>query len=396
MSGRFFRKFWDRLENRVFLIVLLTTCATSVVVYTVLYRQFYGSVLDMVRARTVIVNQYAQRVVPEESFRTLNSPEDKEKNVYREVQGTLNAIRQIAAVRYLYTAKLNEKGEPVYVIDGLDPGAEDFRSIGDLIEPEIQEVLAKCLAGNIVDSKDILNTEWGAIFITCWPVKDSEQRPVGAVVMEFDAQSVQDRINALKLYSGLLSLGVCILFIFFSKLALNRVSEPFYKKLAYTDPMTSLNNRTAFEHDLEQHELYMESGQRRSVVVYDLNDLKRINDTFGHAAGDAYIRRMADALSATALSALGDAYRIGGDEFASIVIGKDPSEVDAVLERVHSEACREDEGAGFFSFAYGAAHFDPARDKSLRDTFRRADKNMYIFKRRSGRARLSASATPTC
>lgn len=385
---RFFRRFWERLENRVFLIVLLTTVATSFSVFTVLYRQFYAALLEDVRSRTSIVNEYAQKVVPVESFSLLHGPPDKDAPVYAEVQETLNGIRQIANVRYLFTAKYDAHGQPIYVIDGLEPGAEDFRTIGDLIEPEIRPVLNRCLNGSTVASDDILNTDWGAIFITCWPIGDKGSKPAGAIVMEFDAQALSDRMTSIKVYSILISAGIGILFIFLSKLALNKVSEPFYKQLAYTDPLTGMPNRTAFEHDLEQRGLLrLEDYSACSIVVYDLDALKQVNDSLGHAAGDAYIRQMADTLRRSRLSSVATSYRIGGDEFASLVTGCAPEELERLLDEVHGATLRTRPDQTYFSFSYGAAGFDPAQDKTLRDVFRRADERMYAFKRKSGASR---------
>lgn len=92
-----------------------------------------------------------------------------------------------------------------------------------------------------------------------------------------------------------------------------------YRRLAYTDELTGLLNRTAFREDLEKR---MEPEQTAGgenilpTVVYmlDLNDLKKCNDTYGHDYGDQYIRMAADAIKKI-FEEEGKCYRIGGDEF---------------------------------------------------------------------------------
>ena len=70
-------------------------------------------------------------------------------------------IREISGVRYLYTAKMNEDGEFVYLIDCLDQSEPDFRYPGDLIEHEIYPDMQRALDGQKVLPDRIKDTEWG-------------------------------------------------------------------------------------------------------------------------------------------------------------------------------------------------------------------------------------------
>lgn len=92
------------------------------------------------------------------------------------------------------------------------------------------------------------------------------------------------------------------------------IEEKTYKKLAYTDLMTDLPNRSAFE---KQMEVYRGSGIKPIIAIVDINNLKYINDTYGHKAGDDAIRLVGKNL----IDILGDqvtVYRIGGDEFCAL------------------------------------------------------------------------------
>lgn len=372
-------RFFDRIENRIFMIIVLTTLATAGAVYFILYSMFHELMLEDVRSRTGIVNQYAHEVIDPAGFTLLNRREDSAQPVYDTVRHELNRIRRIANVRYLYTAKEDAEGRLIYLIDGLNPSAEDFRHIGDPIEPEVTGVLRACLDGGVVDSGDIMRTDWGPIFSTCWPVRDSN-RTVGAVMMEFDAQSLHGGSLRVAVYSVTISALIAALFIGVSRVTLHKVSEPFYKKLAYTDILTGLGNRTAFELDLR--DLERDAGRRDdvSLVVYDLNRLKQINDLYGHARGDDVIRRMAGVIRSSGLAGPEHHYRIGGDEFATVLIGGHPGRTRMALDRLFQDHHRPADGPGFFEFAYGMAVFDPARDRNLHDVLSRADAAMYQCK----------------
>lgn len=372
--------FFDRLENRIFIIIVLTTLASATAVFTFLSDKYHSLMVEEIRSRTQVVNTYALDIVNAPSFTELNIREDTTKPVYASVQAELNRIRKIANVRYLFTAKRNAEGKLIYLIDGLDSASPDFRYVGDLVEPEIVSQLDLCLSGTRVEAADIINTEWGAIFATCWPV-EVDGSVVGALFMEFDADSFYKKNVKATFYSSLVSIGIALFFIMLAKLSLKRVSEPVYKRLAYTDLLTGAGNRNAFELDLKHIEANLKDDKRTLfIVAYDLNRLKEINDRYGHAAGDSYIRKMASVLLDSSWGDECHHYRIGGDEFATIIRGGKLSPIKAQLDEmflVHHEAVLSPE---YFEFSYGLAQYDPERDHSLHELLTLADMEMYRFK----------------
>jgi diguanylate cyclase (GGDEF)-like protein len=93
---------------------------------------------------------------------------------------------------------------------------------------------------------------------------------------------------------------------------------------ATTDPLTGLGNRRRFEDRLEGE---LRRGRRLSVCLLDLDGLKRLNDTLGHQEGDRALRTVAARLDAG-----GEAFRIGGDEFALLLVGAEAEEGRALVE----------------------------------------------------------------
>ena len=119
------------------------------------------------------------------------------------------------------------------------------------------------------------------------------------------------------------------------------------ERLAYTDCLTGLANRRAFEDRLEIAVAgFRGSGVPIAVVVLDVNGLKRINDRHGHLAGDAVLASFGALLSAVSC-AMGEvtAARLGGDEFALLCVGLRPERVLAIAEEVTRRGYEElDEG----------------------------------------------------
>jgi diguanylate cyclase (GGDEF)-like protein len=108
-------------------------------------------------------------------------------------------------------------------------------------------------------------------------------------------------------------------------------AEEYLRYLGSHDVLTGLYNRTFFEETLQR--LEKEHPDPTSILIADLNGLKRINDTLGHQAGDNYIRRAAEVLNAS--SEKGNiAARIGGDEFAMILPGANAQAAEETLQRV--------------------------------------------------------------
>lgn len=303
-------------ERKILLIVTVAILVTAASIFWLFYHYVNNGVSRTVLERSDAIFSYVVRRIPAKSLPLLNAPEDSGQPLYKEVQDLLKNVRHLTAMRYLYTAKLNAEGKPVYVVDGLEESAEDFRHIGDLIEPEVIPQLTICLSGSPAHADKVLRTDWGDILPACAPIKNNGET-VGAVVMEFDAGLIAGSIrNALSI-SLLVSCALVLVSIFVTTWLLRRLSVPFYRKLAYTDLLTGVNNRNAFELDVKR--MREQGGQDgMTVLVCDLDMLKKINDQRGHAAGDEYICALARLLT-DRFKEQGETYRIGGDEFATLL-----------------------------------------------------------------------------
>ena len=117
----------------------------------------------------------------------------------------------------------------------------------------------------------------------------------------------------------------------------------------------------------------------------DLNHLKLINDSYGHAEGDALIAAAADALKQNLHSAQA-IYRISGDEFTAVYLSANESILRSEIESVHT-ACKQYTSLPIpLSMALGYAVSTPGEEVSA--VFERADKDMYEKKQAMKRAGL--------
>ena len=175
---------WYSAEKKIILTIALAILIASVSVFAILYLMMSHALQEDIRARARVVNAYAESHLNLEGFVHINTLKDMRRDTYQDMQSMLDNIRQIANVRYLYTAKLGEDGQPVYLIDGLDLGAEDFAYPGTRIEEEMAPYIQTALSGEPVYSRDVVDTTWGPIFTACYPVKDENGQVMGALCVE--------------------------------------------------------------------------------------------------------------------------------------------------------------------------------------------------------------------
>ena len=158
----------------------------------------------------------------------------------------------------------------------------------------------------------------------------------------------------------------------------SNIEKETLKKLAYTDILTGLSNRTVFEDELERNRRNR-SKSDIIIMIADLNDLKTINDQFGHAAGDEAIRRTANTLQ-TIFGDYGNCFRIGGDEFCAILEGLSTDLMQQLSEKFMKEVTLTLPGMNYnVSVACGYAK---ATDAGIDEAFKKADNSMYDKKKR--------------
>lgn len=155
------------------------------------------------------------------------------------------------------------------------------------------------------------------------------------------------------------------------------------ERLSLSDPLTGLSNRRALSQLFERLRPHIISEMLEgSVILFDVDHFKAINDTRGHDFGDRVLRGVADLLRKVAPSSC-EIARLGGDEFA-ILVSSTPDSADAVMltENLLSKtkAMSSELGLQSFSVSIGVARIE-SDDRSLSTPFKRADIALYEAKR---------------
>ena len=150
------------------------------------------------------------------------------------------------------------------------------------------------------------------------------------------------------------------------------------ERMARRDELTGIRNQNAFtETMLEINErIRSKNGADPfGVVICDVNDLKRINDTRGHSFGDEAIQRTSQMV--TNIFQSSPVFRIGGDEFAVVLTGSDYIRRDVLTETFKNASLANKRSGSGPTVACGLAIYEPDRDKDFSAVFNRADEKMY-------------------
>lgn len=167
-----------------------------------------------------------------------------------------------------------------------------------------------------------------------------------------------------------------------------KIQSEYTNSLIYLDSMTGVKNKRAFIDEREKIDAQITSTKIANkdfsfaVVVFDVNNLKYLNDNFGHNAGDALIKNACKLITLHFEDS--PIFRIGGDEFVAIITGKDFENKIELLTKFRAEMDylqkNKTDPAEQLSIAAGFAIYNSETDQNFQAVFERADEEMYKAK----------------
>ena len=189
-------------------------------------------------------------------------------------------------------------------------------------------------------------------------------------------------------YSGAMSVGLAITFLTMKLLAYHKELRFFqqvsqaetYKELAFIDLATGTHNKTAWFTFMDDFNEKSPQGEY-ALILFDMNNLKKLNDECGHVVGDRVIKAFAYCLM-EAVGKKGIVYRIGGDEFVCVCYNIPREDVMTILFHFEKSVECQKDSAHPFSAAYGYDFFTPRTTADFQKAFDRADEKMYEHKQK--------------
>ncbi len=223
----------------------------------------------------------------------------------------------------------------------------------------------------------IQGTDWEMVVLIRESVIHDRIRDISEKSLAASKNQVALTLVLVLLFSAVLLLQLRIL----SKRRLDAEKETSrtFRNMANTDSMTGVRNKHAYSENEEllNQKIKENEIQKLAVVVCDINGLKIVNDTQGHAAGDKLIKDASNLICEYFTH--GAVFRIGGDEFAVLLQGKGYDILPEVLAELNRKI-EENIGKKEVVISIGYSVLTP-EDRQLRDVFERADQMMYQRKK---------------
>jgi len=202
----------------------------------------------------------------------------------------------------------------------------------------------------------------------------------------FVRKSPNDSLLLLQSFIGLQAL---MILIFAAEVSERQRQEEHVKRLAVSDPLTGLANyRVLLERIDMEIKRYQRNARPFSVVLLDLDGLKKINDTHGHVVGSAALCRLAEVLYVCCRS-IDTPARYGGDEFALVLPEISAHYAQRVAQRI-SQRLAEDAELPRLSVSVGVSEY-PRDGLTIEHLLSAADRTLYEIKLRAASGSLAAS-----
>jgi len=192
----------------------------------------------------------------------------------------------------------------------------------------------------------------------------------------------------------ILYLGIIFMFISISVFVIQKTQKQFnavrsaeiYKKLAFIDLATGVSNQTAWYTLIENFTTDKITLDKYCLFMFDMNNLKTINDQNGHLEGDKAIRSLSECLK-RAVGKAGDIYRVGGDEFICLCKNIDYTKATQITNMFDYYVKNQTETKIQFTAAHGYTFFSPTNKSDFIQAQAIADKAMYENKNISKKGR---------
>ncbi|MBQ4378561.1 MAG: GGDEF domain-containing protein [Treponema sp.] len=203
------------------------------------------------------------------------------------------------------------------------------------------------------------------------------------IIFIFTAFSLMNK----QFFNSVMSWGLAVTFVAMILIAYQKELKLFesinkaetYKKLAFVDIATGVNNKTAWFTLVDNFNENTRVQGEYCLIVFDMNNLKKLNDNYGHITGDRVIKSFCDCL-VKVVGDKGQIYRIGGDEFVCVCAGIYRENIVTILHYFDEEVAKQPESEYKFSAAYGYEFFTPKSSADFKTALDKADEKMYASK----------------
>lgn len=173
-----------------------------------------------------------------------------------------------------------------------------------------------------------------------------------------------------------------------------REKNSILEEISKIDELTQIYNRRGFLDNMKRNVIAKENAGRRAIAIYaDMNNLKLVNDQFGHEEGDYSLRAIGTILhdAIHSIEGKGDVGRIGGDEFCAYLITdveNSEEQIRQQIDKITEELNAGNDKPYYVSMSVGVKHFICSEDINVSLELEQADAQLYIYKQKKRKSIL--------
>ena len=307
---------------------------------------------------------------------------------YAEIRTRLEKLRAAYPdIVFLYVYQIREDG--CHVVFDLDTEDLTASAPGEIVEfdESYKKYIPDMLAGKDVPAV-ISRDQFGYLLTIYTPMTDAAGTCRCYVGVDYSMDLLTEYVENIVKRIVLVFAGVMVLLSAVTIIAANHGIVKPVKQLenrAFRDTLTGLLNRNAYYDYNKKLDAQIAAGDAQfSIIMVDVNNLKKMNDNYGHERGNIYLKNAADLIAS--VFGTENLYRIGGDEFVVVMEGKQRQAESTHLLREFRARMRDfQEMKGLKPWeqvyaAAGIADYTQGKDTSTEDVLKRADMAMYTEK----------------
>lgn len=302
--------------------------------------------LQVLRSHVAQIAQLAASVVDGDLHRQLLDPANYTPELYaRTLEPLVRFHSADPEIFYVYTM-VEREGRSYFVVDtaaSSDLVTRHAVRTSDYMEPfetldqePDADWLQRIAAGKTYVYPSFLHDEYGYFLSGHTPIYDSQGRYSGFVGVDFDiqyylAQEAHFRAISIGTLAAAFMMALLIGYLAarYDHYYNNRIDEQY--RISMRDELTQLLNRRGAMHSIDK--AFAAHASSYAAILIDVDDLKGINDNHGHAAGDGFLRKVADAMR-TSVRDADICARLGGDEFLVFAAGCDLDAATEIARRI--------------------------------------------------------------
>jgi len=219
------KRAWRDLENKMIVLLIFFALSLGTSIHLLSYYRHYDLALSSMQQSALSAHSFAENVIDPRVFVEINTKEDEESELFKETYRQLDEIRRIANLLYLYTVKMDDDGNSIYLVDAWDKNDEFYMPPGTLDEDDdfLSEMLRKSLNDEVQFGDRIIDTEYGIVYPVFFPFHDSEGNVIGAIGMEFDSEELYDSMNFTRWITVMFTALFIFVFIALALIIVNKV-----------------------------------------------------------------------------------------------------------------------------------------------------------------------------